>query len=245
MNKTQILIALVILSIFGVCASYLDLSKLISDDKVETPKRKVKHGEIRQYTKSDKLRTIVNYDNGIKHGTSYLYHDDGKTILLAMPYIKGKREGTSKKYFESGVLYASTSYSDDKLHGPRKTYYSSGQLKAIINYGYGNPGIGTEEYLVDGTRKKENNISVEKKGRIYWLSTSDACRESKFFIGKLIEDSYFNAVHEDVRLLPKQDGKYYVDLDVFTPSYLKYQDIICECESTQGNPVILKTSLNP
>ena len=113
MNKTQILIALVILSIFGVCASYLDLSQLISGDSTETPKRKVKNGEIRQYTKSDKLKTVVNYDNGIKHGISYLYHDDGKTVFLAMPYNQGKREGTSKKYFERGVLYASTSYSND------------------------------------------------------------------------------------------------------------------------------------
>ena len=132
-----------------------------------------------------------------------------------------------------------------KLHGPGKTYYSSGQLKAVINYGYGNPGIGTEEYLTDGMLKRENSIAIDKKGRIYWLDTSEPCKESKFFIGKLIEDNYFNAIHQDVRLLPKQDSKYYVDMDVFTPSYLKYQDIICECESTQGNPVILKTSLNP
>ncbi|MEO9485140.1 MAG: hypothetical protein ABJG47_16900 [Ekhidna sp.] len=246
MNKTQILIALVILSIFGVSATYLDLSQLISS-KSEKPatERKVKHGEVRQYTKSKKLRTVVNYDQGIKHGTSYLYHDDGETILLAMPYNKGKREGTSMKYFESGVLYASTSYQNDRMHGPRKIHYSSGQLKAIINYGYGNPGTGTKEYLLDGTLKNENRILAKKNGNIYLLSTSEECKKSKFFIGKLIDDRYFNAVHKDVRLLPKDNGTYFVDLNVYTTSYLKLQDIICECESKQGNPIILKTNLNP
>jgi antitoxin component YwqK of YwqJK toxin-antitoxin module len=246
MNKTQILLALVILSIFGVSATFLDLSEIIAKKSNPTEtKRKVKHGEIRQYTKDDRLKTIVNYNQGIKHGTSFLYHDDGETILLEMPYINGKREGVSKKYYKDGALYASTSYQDDKLHGPRNIYYSNGQLKAVINYGYGSPGTGTVEYLLDGSQKEENKIIFTKKGSKYELSTAEECREIKFFIGKLIENIFFNPRDKNVKLLTKENGLYFIDTNVYTPSYLKYQDIICSCKSTQGNPTILKAKLVP
>ncbi|MEQ8904450.1 hypothetical protein [Ekhidna sp.] len=244
MNKTQILLALVIISIFGVSVTFLDLSHIIAKRSNPTDtKRAPKHGEVRQYTKDQRLKTIVNYYQGIKHGTSYLYHDDGETILLAMPYINGKREGVSKKYYEDGQLYASTSYQDDKIHGPRKTYYSNGQLKSVVNYGYGYAGVGTEEYLLEGTRKPENKIQFEKIGDRYMLSTSEACTEIRFLIGQLIEDSFYDPSDKNVRLLPKENGVYFVDTEVFTPSYLKYQDIICSCSSSQGNPIILKAKL--
>lgn len=243
MNKTQVLIALVILSLFGVISTYLDVSTLFTKVTEPAVERKVRDGEVRQFTKDQRLKTVVNYDNGIKHGTSYLYHNDGKTVLLAMPYVQGKREGISKKYYKSGKLYASTAYKNDLLHGPRELYYSSGQLKAVINYGEGNPGLGTIEYLIDGTQKDENKIIADKQGRIIRLSTSEACKETKFYIGKLIGDEFFNALHPDVKLLTKVDGSYFVDIDVHTPSYLKYQDVICHCESKQGNPIIMKARL--
>ena len=243
MNKTQILIALVILSLFGVISTYLDVSALFANASEPVKERKLRDGEVRQYTKDQRLKTVVNYDNGVKHGTSYLYHNDGKTVLLSMPYVQGKRQGISKKYYENGNLYAATSYENDLLHGPRKLFYSSGQIKAIVNYGDGNPGIGTIEYLLDGTEKVANEIVVDKRGRIFKFSTSEECKDTKFYIGKLINDNFFNAVHPDIKLLLKDDGAYYVDIDVYTPSYLKYQDIICHCESKQGNPIILKTRL--
>ena len=244
MNKTQILIALVIISIFGVISTYLDVSAIFWA-KVEPPeaKKELKDGEVRQYTKDKRLKTVVNYDEGVKHGTSYLYHDDGKTILLEMPYNQGKREGVSKKYYENGELYASTSYSNNKLHGPRKLYYTSGQLKAEINYGNGHPGLGTVEYLLDGSQKEQNKITTDKRGRIIAFTTEKPCKDMEFFIGKLIDDEFFNAAHPDIRRLPKKDGSYFIDIDVYTPSYLKYQDIICHCKSKQGNPLILKTRL--
>ena len=163
MNKTQILIALVILSLVGISGVYLDLNSFLdAKEAASKPReRKVKHGEHRQYTKDKRLKTIVNYNQGIKHGPSYLYHDDGKTVLLSMPYENGKREGVSKKYFKNGKLYASTTYKNDYLHGLRKTYYSSGQVKAELNYGYGNLGLGTKVYFLDGRLKDAPEITTK------------------------------------------------------------------------------------
>lgn len=245
MNKTQILIALVILSLFGISSVYIDLSELVGDkdDEAVVLERKVKHGEVKQYTKDQRLKTIVNYNQGIKHGTSYLYHDDGETVLLAMPYINGKREGISEKFYENGNLYASTSYKNDKLHGPRKLFYSNNEPKAIINYGYGHVGIGTIEYLIGGEEKEAITIVTEREGSRIWLDTSSPCKNPRFYIGSLIEDTFLDPVSKNIKSLMRENNRYYVDTEVFTPSYLKYQDIVCSCESSQGNPIVLNTRL--
>lgn len=244
MNKNQILLALVILSFFGMSAVYLDLTELISSEiQSAQPAHREKHGEVRQYTKSNKLKTIVNYEHGQKHGTSYLYHDDGKTILLAMPYERGKREGVSKKYYENGQLYAATSYHEDRLHGLRKLYYSTGQLKAEIPYGYGFPGIGATEFLIDGKEKKSLTITSRTEGNIIWLDTSEPCNDQRFYIGKLIDDNFLDPIHKNIRLLAERENQFFVDTKIYTPSYLKYQDIICHCESSQGNPIVIKERL--
>ena len=245
MNKTQILIALVILSLVGICGVYIDLNSFLdAKEAASKPReRKVKHGEHRQYTRDKRLKTIVNYDQGIKHGVSYLYHDDGKTVLLAMPYEQGKREGVSKKYFKNGSLYASTNYRNDRLHGMRKLYYSSGQVKAELNYGYGHVGMGTKEYLMDGELKEAPEIVTRTEGNKVWLNTSVPCKRAIFYVGKLVDDTYLDPISEDVKVLMDSDNNYYVDTNVYTSSYLKYQDIICSCESSQGNQYILKTRL--
>lgn len=244
MNRNQILLSLVIISIIGMSSAYLDLFEMItSDPEEEVHVSKVKHGEVKQYTKDQRLKTVVNYNQGIKHGTSYLYHNDGKTILLAMPYVDGKREGVSEKFYKNGKLYASTSYKDDKLHGPRKLYYSGGQPKAIINYGFGKPGLGTREFLMTGEEKESLFITSEERDHIIWLNTSEPCEDITFYIGKLIEDTFFDPIDQNIKLLTKKNDLYFVDTKVYTPSYLEYQDIICSCESSQGNPIILKTRL--
>ena len=64
---------------------------------------------------------------------------------------------------------------------------------------------------------------------------------NEFFIHfqKMFEE-FFDPMSEKLRLLPDDNDQFYIDLNVYTPSFLKYQDIICSCESTQGNPIILK-----
>ena len=172
MNKTQIAISIIILCVVGMGFMYDRIKEALEPDpKIKKYiERTERDGEVKQFTSSGKLKTIINYTKGVKNGMSYLYYDDGRTVLLALPYVDGLREGVSKKYYESGDLYAETSYHNDTLDGPRKVYYRSGQLKSVVNYQAGIAGIGTEEYLMDGTRKKNFVIKYEQRGNLIWLS---------------------------------------------------------------------------
>lgn len=241
MNRTQLIIIISIVTIIAAGVFYsIVWDKIEASPVVDKPNRKVRDGEVKQYTSDGRLKTVVNYDNGVKNGLSYLFHDDGKTILLAIPYKQGKREGTSKKYYESGKIYAETNYKNDALHGTRKVYYSSGKLKSQVDYFKGFPGIGTIEYLTNGRPKKSPSILHKQRGNHLGIHLEGNCEDIDFFIGKLIEDKYFFYLDENITRLESDKGRLSLDLNVYTPSYLKHQDIICSCESSQGNPVILK-----
>ncbi len=210
----------------------------------KTEEAKDKNGLIKSYASDGKLKTEINYVNGVKHGKSFLYYRDGKTVQLEMPYSNGKRHGLSKKYFESGELYAETSYENDVLHGTRKIYYKNGRQKALVPYGYGNPGTGLVEYLLNGKKKSNPDITYYQEQNRLFVSTTNPCRDQEFYVGKLVDGQYFNKADRELKRLPVEGDDHYVDLEVFTPSYLQYQDIICSCKSSQGNPMILVAEIN-
>ena len=214
------------------------------NEAIEKVDQEDKNGLIKSYASDGKLKTEINYVKGIKHGKSTLYYRDGKTIQLEMPYANGDRHGTSRKYFETGELYAETPYENDRLHGTRKIFYKSGRQKALVPYGYGNPGTGLVEFLLNGKQKENPEITYyQEKSRLY-VSTTAPCRDQEFYLGKLLDDKFFDEEDRELKRLRVEGSNFYVDLDVFTPSYLQYQDIICSCKSSQGNPLILRAQIN-
>ena len=231
---------------FGVIATFLwnEVDDFI-DPEVPPTKEEILDGERKQYTSDGKLRTIVNYDKGVKHGLSTLYHKDGKTVMLSIPYQQGRREGTSKKYFESGELYAETNYQNDLLHGTRSVYYRSGNLKSVVTYYRGFPGLGTTEYLTSGKKKAISGIvHYEERGQ-YLFSTDQPCDDQRFFLGTLLEGQFLDVLSTSVQELPKQDGLHYLELNQRNLQLLENNDVICLCKSSQKNPLVLKTSINP
>lgn len=245
MNRSVyfILMGVVALLILGF---YYDKYQSLTDsvEEVEPKEKKIKDGPIKVYHTNGNLKTIVNYKNGIKDGISYLYYKDGETVQLALPYENGKRQGTSKKYFETGVLYAETSYENNDIHGVRKIYYRSGQLKSEIPYGYGFPGVGVVEFLANGEKKELPEIVYNQTGSTLELSTSQPCKSAEFYIGSLIDDTFYDELSGDLKLLPKRAGSHQIDLKTYTPSYLSLQDIVCVCKSSQDNTLILKKRID-
>lgn len=199
-----------------------------------------KEGEWVSRREDGSVKTRVSYKNGLKHGKSFLYYRDGKNVQLMMPYIEGKREGTSKKYFKNGSIYAETPYKNDKLNGTRKTYYRNGQLKAAMPYHKGLPGTGLKEYYTNGNIKELPVITYQKQGQYLKLSTSPPCKEAMFYLGELHQNQYFNEYDKDLQPIYREKGNFRIDLRVYNPSYLALQDVICSCKTSQGNPLILK-----
>jgi len=198
----------------------------------------VKNGEIVTKRPDGTIKTIVNYKDGIKHGLSYLYYADGKSIQLKIPYVVGARHGISKKYYPDGALYAETPYDSDLLHGVRKTWYSNGNLKAQVPYFQGLTGTGTKEYFVSGKVKTQPLLFYVVNNNHLTITLDKPCENPRIYIGELIDDQFLATENLDV-FVPDQ-GEFRLNLVVYTPSYLAVQDVICTCETSQGNPLIIR-----
>jgi antitoxin component YwqK of YwqJK toxin-antitoxin module len=201
-----------------------------------------KEGTIDSYDVNGNIKTRVNYLNGKKHGTSYLYYADGQ-VQLAMPYVHGLRHGTSIKYFKEGSIYAETPYEYDLLEGTRITYYRNGNVKARIPYHRNMPGTGLEEFTLNARKITPPNVTYLRKGDELIFSTDPGCQNTTFYIGKLDDNQYLNKNDNLIEILPMRNESFVLNLEVFTPSYLRFQDIICECKSKLGNPYVLRVDV--
>ncbi len=199
----------------------------------------MKDGERISRRSDGSIKTIIHYDKGVKDGEALLYYDDGQTIMLRMQYTQGKRSGTSVKYYKDGSVYAETSYRNDVMHGTRKTFYRDGSVRSVANYGYGLPAIGLAEYYKNGKVKELPAITSFRSHKKLTLDVDGNCKDVRFFIGDLVHGQFLNEKDPDLIPVKKSAAGHTIDLDVFTPSYLKLQDVICVCKSGMGNPVIL------
>lgn len=199
----------------------------------------VRDGVVKTNDKYGNLHTAITYDQGVKHGPSYLYYRTGG-VMLEMPYVQGKREGKAVKYYEDGEVYAITPYADDEIFGVRKTYFRNGALKAEVPYHNSAPGLGLKEYYQDGTPKPLPEITIRKVETpepITWFFTVPGCTKPRFYTGSLFNNSFLVTDPRFVDPLPMQSEE----------AYLKQEDaehhpdnLICECTTRAGHPYITR-----
>ncbi len=240
MLERKIIFSILVCIVFLIGVNFCSDNTRLFSDLSEGSANEIRNGERINKRSDGTIQSKIPYIDGQKHGDAYMYYKDGKTIQLKMIYRYGDRHGTSLKYYESGELYAETPYENDLIHGDRKTYFINGRQKAVAPYGFGLPGVGLAEFFRNGEQKVLPIIIVNRNGTNLILETSSPCKETQFYIGDLIKDSYFPKNGEGLHPVFRSDFEFKIDLNVYTPSYLAMQDIICFCKTSQGNPLVLK-----
>ncbi len=202
----------------------------------------LKHGRFESKDSNGKLKSVVNYQYGKKHGISYLYYPNGK-VHLEMPYNTNMREGVSKKYYKSGELYATTPYVNNKIEGLRKTYFESGKVRASVPYYNSWPGTGLKEFKSNGQERALNlGVKVRKEGNVWVFQAEEPCRKAKYYLGSLIDGQFLDK-HRLVPLKSTGDGAVLDLKKVGGESKLEGLEVICRCTTMQNNPLILSKSL--
>jgi antitoxin component YwqK of YwqJK toxin-antitoxin module len=84
--------------------------------------------------KTQKIRAIENYKDGIPDGIWSVYYDDGKTISETTEYKAGKKEGMRVSFFENGNKKQEMSYKSGVAEGTIKYFHPSGVLRGIGQY---------------------------------------------------------------------------------------------------------------
>ena len=90
----------------------------------------------REYYKSGRLLSIINYTDGVRNGACMYFHDYGAwAIKTSLNYKNGKLIGNSKTYYRNGQAEheGQYKYTEEGVYsrkeGVWKTYYESGQLR--------------------------------------------------------------------------------------------------------------------
>ena len=90
----------------------------------------------REYYKSGRLLSIINYTDGVRNGACMCFHDYGAwAIKTSLNYKNGKLIGNSKTYYRNGQAEheGQYKYTEEGVYsrkeGVWKTYYESGQLR--------------------------------------------------------------------------------------------------------------------
>ncbi len=208
--------------------------KAIENEKVAATR--LKEGTIDTYDEGGTLKTRVNYEKGYKHGISYLFYENGQ-VQLAMPYQYGKRNGISRKYYDSGKLYAETPYRNDKLTGSRVLFYRNGNKKAELPYFNSWPGVGLIEYTQNAELKDlDGTVLTVITNSDLKLIAPDACvRDVAFYITDLFEDQFLDVHNADLIRLATEGPVAVINLEKYTPGYLKMRDVVCKCKTSMGN----------
>jgi len=164
-------------------------------------------------------------------------------VQLEMPYNTNRREGTSKKYYKTGELYATTPYVNNKIQGLRKTFYESGKLKATVPYHNSWPGTGLKEYASNGKeRPPQLSIQVSKSSNLWTFRAEEPCRKAQYYLGNLIDGQYL----DKTRMVPLKsigDGAVLDLKQLGGEAKVVGLEVICRCTTAQSNPLILSKQL--
>ena len=154
--------------------------------------KKSLNGEVRYKFPSGKLKSIVNYKDNKKVGTSHTYYETGEK-QYEIPYVNGKKDGLVKFFYKSGRLYRSTSYKGGLKHGLQKKYWEIGKLKSEMLFESDMMCLGLKEITKAGKIKAEPRIIVkhvnllEQTGMYNLeLSMDKKYRGVQFYIGELL-----------------------------------------------------------
>ena len=193
---------LILLSVFVLSSCNFIMDKFSSKGEIvdhsvivdsSSTDKKSLNGEVRYKFPSGKLKSIVNYEDNKKVGTSHTYYETGEK-QYEIPYVNGKKDGLVKFFYKSGRLYRSTSYREGLKHGLQKKYWEIGKIKSEMRFEKDMMCKGLREITKAGKQKAEPKIIVKhvnllNESSMYRLELSmdKKYKGVNFYIGELLD----------------------------------------------------------
>ncbi|MBR4917918.1 MAG: tetratricopeptide repeat protein [Bacteroidales bacterium] len=94
------------------------------------------HIQINACYPNGKTGMVVDFENGILHGSFIIYYANGQAAFIDQ-YAEGHKDGQESFFFPNGKTSAIRNFSLGELHGAMEYYYENGQKAYEGNYYYG------------------------------------------------------------------------------------------------------------
>ena len=152
-------------------------------------------GEFVKYYRNGKKQEKSHYQNGVKDGISFWFFEN-ESISIEYPYAKGEINGVAKTYYNDGTLKTESAYLNNELNGQKKEYFLSKKLKSKGYYKDGKKEGKWYTYNEDGSVSKvsryKNGFKKVKKIGIVCYPTFGGSGIVATELGKaLSEKKYF------------------------------------------------------
>ncbi len=107
-----------------------------SDEECYFEKEGNRTGQNHLYYSSGSLKMETFYRDGLLHGPSTYFSEEGETLSKGW-FIEGKREGKTHWYTLEGSLYSLQRFRNGVWEGKQEYYYPDGSLKTQLHYNRG------------------------------------------------------------------------------------------------------------
>ena len=125
-------------------------------------------------------------------------YDDHRALVSEATYVKGKKHGVLRKYFEKGVLSFESQYIDGKQDGTATSWWKNGEVRSVSKFEKGIPHGEQWQWYKSGAKFKRTNLVYGKEegiqqswrengkiynnyeaknGRVFGLKRSKLCYE--------------------------------------------------------------------
>ncbi len=155
-------------------------------------------GAFKEYDKSGKILSEINYENGIEQGPYKFYYYNRPGMMEEGSYKTGMKEGKYKIYYDNGAIYEEGSYKKGLLDGTVNTYYKNGKLFSVFEMKYGAMQGKAKKFYPDGTLKEEAEFMSNKLHGIHKIYYQDGKLhlDESYKFGVLIRHKAYNAKGE-------------------------------------------------
>ena len=136
-----------------VVDEYLSKDSIVRE--YTTYKNGIKHGVSRYWTDEGHFLYLEEYfDNGVLNGVRKVWRDaDSNNLRYLENYKNGKRHGKRFTWNWDGILISEYNYKDDELDGVQSSWYNNGQLQSESIYKEGE-SISSKNWYDTGQLEK-------------------------------------------------------------------------------------------
>lgn len=83
---------------------------------IKSKEKNIVDGEYKEYFGSRKIKSITNFENGVRIGLSKHFYENGP-LLNFCKYTKGIKEGLSKTFYSNGDIMYCNFYLNNTIEG--------------------------------------------------------------------------------------------------------------------------------
>ncbi|MGB0978174.1 MAG: toxin-antitoxin system YwqK family antitoxin [Croceimicrobium sp.] len=155
-----------VLIIFSACQEFQSALSTEKEDLIENKakpkKEQKKNGLVSSTNPSTKVKTEINYQDGLKEGLAKSFYPNGK-IWKETHYSSGKLDGKALIYYRNGKVKRESNYSGGLRNGSYIEYFKSGNPKIAIEYKMDRPLLGYSSKDYRGEEEAKPTLAFKEK----------------------------------------------------------------------------------